>query len=85
MTDTTTSQKIRADITARLRAAEQDMEQKPNLDTQSLVRWLRRKLEFYENGTHREYDRANTAAAQWQPPSMKEQLEDAGFGSQSVM
>lgn len=61
-TDLTTSQKIRIDLRARLRQAEQDNAAKPDLDTQYLIAWLRKKLSFFENGWHKVYEQQNNEA-----------------------
>lgn len=65
MNNTTTSQKIRADLTARLRQAEQESDQpktiEQSLENGWLISWLKRKLAFY-NGWHKVYDQQNAAA-----------------------
>ena len=60
----TTTQKIRADLTARLRAAEQKQPKtvEEAMENGWLIGWLNRKIAFFESGIHRERDRANNAA-----------------------
>jgi hypothetical protein len=56
------TQKIRIDLREQIQQTEQEIEQKPSLDAQNLVGWLKSKLSFYENGWHRVYERQNNAA-----------------------
>jgi hypothetical protein len=53
------TQKVTADLTARLRQAEQAMTEAPSLDAFYLVSWLQRRLDYYRSEDYAARKRRN--------------------------
>lgn len=75
--ETTTTQKIRLDLSERLRQAEQKQAQpltiEESIDNAWLIEWIRRKLAFY-SGPHREHGKNN--ADVYQPVQFERQPDE---------